>query len=65
MSGTGLTSELEDLAERANPRTNAQIEERFQKVFKREMTAGERRDFFITDDGSIKSSPPPPSHPVP
>ena len=59
MSGTGLTSELEDLAERANLRTNAQIGERFQRVFNREMTAGERRDFFIPDDRSTKSFPTP------
>jgi hypothetical protein len=33
MSGAGLTSELEDLAERANLRTKAQIGERFRKSF--------------------------------
>jgi hypothetical protein len=65
MSGTGLTSELEDLAERANLHTNAQIEELFQKVFKREMTPGERRGFFIPDDGSTKSWPRPPQRHVP
>jgi hypothetical protein len=50
--------ELEDDTERANLvnlHTTAQIEERFRKVFKREMTPEERRVFFIPDDGSTRS----------
>jgi hypothetical protein len=34
LPGTVPTSQLKDLAERANLRTNAQIGERFRKVFK-------------------------------
>ena len=56
-SGTGLTSELEDLAERANLRTNAQIGERFRKVFKREMTREERYAFFIPEEQIDKILP--------
>jgi hypothetical protein len=51
-------AELEDDAERTrlvNLHTTAQIEERFRKVFKREMTHEERRAFFIPDDEPTKS----------
>jgi hypothetical protein len=48
-------SELEDDAELGNLHTTAQIEERFRKVFKREMTPEERHAFFIPDAESTKS----------
>ena len=50
-------SELDDDADRTrmNLHTTAQIEERFRKVFKREMTREERRAFFIPDDEPTNS----------
>jgi hypothetical protein len=49
-------SELEDdeLAKLVDLHTTAQIEERFRKVFKREMTPEERRAFFIPDGEATK-----------
>jgi Trp operon repressor len=41
--------------EMVNLHTTAQIEERFQKVFKREMTPEERHCFFMPNDEYKKS----------
>jgi hypothetical protein len=54
MSGSELDDEAE-LSQLVNLHTTAQIQERFRKVFKREMTPEERHAFFIPDDGAGES----------
>jgi hypothetical protein len=55
MSGSELEDDAE-LAKLVDLHTTAQIEERFRKVFKREMTPEERHAFFIVDGNPKKST---------
>jgi PleD family two-component response regulator len=54
MLGSQLDSE-EQRDELVNLHTTEQIEERFRRVFKREMTREERYAFFMPDDDWTKS----------